>query len=265
MLLNKVCTTTLAVAMLLAGTQLAAADPGDCTAIELAAYKVLSDSDGKAAAMAANSAECNACLNEETACDSTALDEYGSSICCPARAAAEGLGDCACKTKYDDNFEDAGCEDSESIDTYSYTYTDPLRSAVLVGLNPDYYKFRCWKPVNACTETSEYGSCETFAGVTMDANIWVEAGGECLGATTEARCVNLLYGAATYCIWDAAQVDGRRCQPKPEIGQFMLHSDAMEALCNDDDAAACNAKADCKHGGEEWDSCSPDDEAATIA
>jgi hypothetical protein len=257
MLLNKVCTTTLAVAMLLAGTQLAAADPGDCTVIELAAYKVDSDSDGKAAAMAANSADCNACLNEETACDSTSVDEWGSSVCCPARTAAEGLGDCACQTKYDSDNEDTGCEDSGSIGTV--TDSDPY--TITYRLNPDHYTSRCWKPIGACTKMSEYGSCETYAGVTIDDRVLM-GGSDCLAATTEARCGNKIEEGLTYCIWDAAQVDGRRCQPKPELGQFLSYVDDMEALCNDDDAAACNAKADCKQGDGEYDTCRRDDEAA---
>jgi hypothetical protein len=227
--------------MLLAGTQLAAADPGDCTVIELAAYQLDSDSDGKTAAMAANSADCSACLNEETACTSTNYEASAlSDACCPdwvgeTCPGTPGCAGCACTPTFT-NAPDGACTDGNAI--HSPDLTDEY------ALNPDYYKFRCWKPINACTEMDEYGSCETLGGVTMDDTIWVEAGGECLGATTEGRCGNLLYGAVTYCIWDAAQVDGAgflRRGGRNEEGLTNVDRAAMIAVSRDreKDAVRC--------------------------
>jgi hypothetical protein len=131
---------------------------------------------------------------------------------------------------------------------------------------------------NTCLIENTFSDCGMFAGDTMDDAIWSYAGKDCLGATSEDRCggPDSVIGPRrpylerslpwladdswdgnvwrwrwiTWCIWDAAQVDGRRCQPKPEIGILLdfVRSDPQTLLCNDiDDINDCDRNDACKY------------------
>ena len=60
-----------------------------------------------------------------------------------------------------------------------------------------------------------------YAGMSTDAELLIFLGRQCLPAKDQADCAKIKDHGIEFCIWDKAQEDGRRCQPKVEFGPII--------------------------------------------